>query len=381
MFYFLIFLFDLFFCIYSIDVTWHRDTKEICKELNCDTINNPFCTYNIGYRLYDEPPIDSRFECVYAEISGYIYKPEDIINKLGPYAVINFVGDSIVRSLFESTIHYLGVGYNEWYHNLINESSSWEGAYHQKIDHTYLCSPFLGKNNITISFLWRPMLENIITGLPWLRQNGKTGRCEWWENGDNMRHCDGSTSEGSGVRWQCENRTTSLLYFDPILNKQIKRQFIIVSMTGVHTAVKEMSKRDGSDSNVYLEQVRDPFEYILKLIEKNKINWNIRNEGGRNIFLLPLQIQPGHPGSTGGNKNKAIAMNNILDYYIREPFRLNKTALTQNDGFEIIDTRNITGNGINSKTLEPGSIGDGIHYPHIVNNVLIQFIFKKIYGT
>lgn len=60
-------------------------------------------------------------------------------------------------------------------------------------------------------------------------------------------------------------------------------------------AVKELNQAriDVSDPHSYLSRSAPAFDFALNSLEKSKSLWSIADQGGRNIFIMPLRVQPG----------------------------------------------------------------------------------------
>jgi hypothetical protein len=362
----------------GVSVRWERNGNATCVALNCsdDAVYQPnrpvLCSYHKGDHI---PDISDPTGCVSASFPALdrLFSPEDLIRQLGPNGVLAFVGDSIVRSLFVTTLEFLGPIYSHWFHDIVNKSHSWAGAERTKIDHTYLCSPSLGPQNITISFFWRPYLgEQVVSRVPWVKQAGRFGKCVWWENGDAMRHCDGSNEAGATERWQGEDRLDEVQLPPLRINGSTilrpKREFVVISSAGVHNTHDSFN----GNATTYVAIAEPIMRKYMKEMEDRRELWRIAPSGGRNIFFLPPRLQGGTRYSPVDKMN---ALDLSLEEFVRKPMRT-KSNITCDGDFEVIDIVDVT--DTTGSQLEPGTVGDGIHYPHIVNYVLIQLIAERL---
>ena len=272
----------------SSSVIWQRYGLDKCSTLQCDSIyqqnRSYLCTADSGV-YYSHSSLQAEEKpCITATMtSGRIFHPHEIINKVGFGGVLAFVGDSIVRSLFVTTMEFLGPEYSAWYHEIVNMSATWEGAPREKIDHTYLSSPLLGPNKITIAFFWRVQLgAGLMNKLPFNRgwQN-----CVWWENGNAMRHCDGSRADGAKERWQGNDLLDSVQ-----LPGKAKREFIVIASGGVHSTHK---CKNIVEEEAYINDNAD-FRMFMDPWIKTKNQWSISDEAhgsGRSIFFFAIVNQ------------------------------------------------------------------------------------------
>jgi len=359
---------------------WRLGTKEVCQARECDSNNSTLamlCSSDAGFHIpfgarSSSPQGDANTSCTYGDVvDNRYYNSTQLLTHLGENAVVAFLGDSVTRNLLHTFLKWLGPEYDGWYQHLQELSRGWEGDYRNKMDHTYLCSPPLGPNNLTVAFFWRNHVGMSVSRVPWVHEKmpGKFGKCVWWENGSGMQHCDSAHNDGRMERWQCTDTLDSVQ-----LAGRPKRSFILVASAAAHTAMEEIhGKRNLSDPDDYLEKSRWRFEQAWHSMEDTKPFWQtVTQDGGRNIFFLPLMMKYGLPRTTNADHVGVNAMNHILGHHLKDKLR-GRSNLTCEHGLEIIETDQLT-----MTPFAPGPSGDGVHYSDQTNTALIQVIVERI---
>lgn len=364
--------------VVGLAIEWHRGDKVACDALHCGSPNSTIsqlCSSYYGVKLAfgardQDHNFFSNVSCTYASLDQEAYSSRNLIDSLGNGAVISFIGDSIVRNLFHAFLAYLGPEYVSWYAKLTEQSKEWRGAYRDKMDHTYLCSPPLGPRNVTLAFFWRNYLGYSVSKVPWNLPTmpGKDSRCQWWENGDAMHHCDSASADGKTERWQCADLLDTVQ-----LPGKPQRSFVLISSGGVHTVVEEVMHKNASNPEEYLAKSKARFDGAWMSMESTKPYWkHIGEQGGRNIFIAPSQLQFGLPRTTNANHQSVNAMNDMLEKHFKSRLR-GRSNLTCEDGLEIMETDLVT-----LPANSPGTEGDGVHYPDLTNFALTQLITERL---
>lgn len=103
-----------------------------------------------------------------------------------PHSVMVFLGDSVTRGIFLQALEFFGHG--EWYSGLFEKLKGLSQRH--AIDQTYLCpSSFVDSKNITLAFLWNPIIssQRFYSNRPWNSECKE--RCNYGKY--NISRCDG----------------------------------------------------------------------------------------------------------------------------------------------------------------------------------------------
>ena len=169
-----------------------------CSE--CGQLSNFLCDTEIGSAIPEAniSSINAADVCIRFHSSEKPITPEEVYKKLGPNAVINFVGDSNTRNLFVEAVGFFG--HPHWMHNLHEEGKKWKNKdTRHTIDHTYLCTGPLPPYNLTLSFLWSRFIHHpkFYLNRPWSRCSQA---CRFGGEKSGIQKCDDSDPEGANSR-------------------------------------------------------------------------------------------------------------------------------------------------------------------------------------
>mmetsp|Transcript_11306 Transcript_11306/g.17218 ORF Transcript_11306/g.17218 Transcript_11306/m.17218 type:complete len:351 (-) Transcript_11306:43-1095(-) len=286
--------------------------------------------------------------------------PSEFTKQIPPGSVIVFYGDSVIRGLFIAALEYFGQG--DWCnqtHHAITHAILASGKPLPReralMDHTYLCPPpIVEHKNLTLAFMWNPLLHipHFFTKRPWA--TNCTHRCP---STVNISNCDGSHRPTVDLRWRCGNALDSLQ-----MNSSNKRQFIIVSGTGVHSIIHQFSsfkvRHNMSDQGTYEATERKIYEWVKHFSSWAECQGNLRAHNAVEILVPTLELQ-----KLGWVKSRVFEYNTISEIVLRA--MKEDTYLSKVVFHEYFNA---------TPYIDYLASVDGIHYNSVFNRLVVEKI-------
>ena len=298
-----------------------------------------------------------------------------------------FVGDSILRGIFESAVTFFGCrdwrdGMTTKFHNISNNKFDPR----RYIDHVDLCKYKCYQNDETSSslnlgFIWSPfLLTNTLNSARYWSIPGKN---------ESLGHCvHSNVCKFSEKRLACdasekllrEERNNCGHIFD---NATLSDNFIQVLGGGIHDAIHNVALQKCSYNNHTLNEdsncIQSYLDQMLQhIIKKNKC-WKPCHSDIKTIFNTPtkLQLQTKIPGSYPAGRVKHARHDLIVEeitHFIKSSKFLKNNNINRDTS--LVDLYSMTNN--TNDQIAAFSTKDGIRYHDFFSRGALNEILHKI---